>query len=504
MSAKVTGGPTHWRANLDELMLGAGILREATQDTVRLATDSFVAGGVLAGVSIMTSQGPLIGVNAAQLSTGLLGLRAQVEALTTGVEYAVESYVAVETKISRAMDMARTPGAIVLSILGAAGIMDVPNDAYEIAIRGTTSAFWAPFEAAVQYLDHAVPGTKMVLGNTISWSMGLEENFWDLDPTMRTGGMLAVGLEQLGLTQLAPYDVANVTAEPGADGWQQREPLAANGSAKAMQLMKTYAYEPDTITVAKISQDDGTDAYAVMYSGTTPLDGEGGFLALLRQEAAFGSAGVVEAVAADSKYVEQATLEILAQAGVPAGATVIPMGYSQGGAHAVNMAMNESMKSRYDIPDVLTIAAPTGHRDTDDLSTNFVHVEHEHDKVTALTGAKNAARVNRTTIEVHGYPDVEVNHGVFGPEHNVEVIDRQLAKALQDPEVAQAMEIPLGSLEAKMTGAVAIQQFHLERQPATPTRHPAGQETRSAPETQYVIPVRPLQEWSSIFRKSAN
>ena len=74
-------------------------------------------------------------------------------------------------------------------------------------------------------------------------------------------------------------------------------------------------------------------------------------------------------------------MQILEQAGVPAGATIIPMGYSQGGTHAMNIAMSDKMKAKYAIPDVLTVAAPTGHRRTDDLSTNFVHIEHQHDKV---------------------------------------------------------------------------------------------------------------------------
>ena len=48
MSANVTGGPTHWRANLDELGLGAARLREATEQTMRLAGDAAAAGGMAA------------------------------------------------------------------------------------------------------------------------------------------------------------------------------------------------------------------------------------------------------------------------------------------------------------------------------------------------------------------------------------------------------------------------------------------------------------------------
>src|SRR5690625_5706026 len=93
MSGRVTGGPSHWRANLDVLTLGAGHHRQATVDTLRLAGEATVAGGLLAGVTIMTPQGPLIGVNTVKLSTGLIAMRAEVELLSKGVEHAVAAYL---------------------------------------------------------------------------------------------------------------------------------------------------------------------------------------------------------------------------------------------------------------------------------------------------------------------------------------------------------------------------------------------------------------------------
>lgn len=495
MSANVTGGPSDWRANLDELALGAGHLREATEHTMRLAGDAMLAGGLLSGVTIMTPQGPLIAANTFELSASLMGMRAQVEALTHGVEYAVAAYLEAEAQISNLLTLAVTPSAVVLSVLGATTALDIPNDMYMLAIRGTTSYLWSPVETAFSAADRFVPGTKFAMGHAIGWMFGLEQNIWDMPPTQRTYGMLAHALEQHGLMQLAPYDIENVTQAPAADGWQDRNALQAHGSTKSMQLLKDYAYEPDTVTVAKMTQPDGSEAYALMYSGTTPLGDDSGPLGLLHQENAFGATGVVESVAADSVHVEDATLEILEQAGVPAGATIIPMGYSQGGTHAMNIAMSDKMKARYSIPDVLTVAAPTGHRRTDDLSTNFVHIEHEHDKVTALTGAKNEGRVNRTTIEVTGYPDLEIKAGVFGLEHNFEVIDHQLGEALQDPEVAGATQIPLRNLETKMSADVAVQQFRLERQPATPTQHPFAHPGAFDQEPKKIISIRPLHEW---------
>src|SRR5690625_1406487 len=93
MSARVTGGPTHWRANLDELARGAEKLRYATDQTMRLAGEAMAAGGLLTGVTLMTPQGSVIGANTVGISTGLIAMRAEVQALTAGAEFAVAGYV---------------------------------------------------------------------------------------------------------------------------------------------------------------------------------------------------------------------------------------------------------------------------------------------------------------------------------------------------------------------------------------------------------------------------
>src|SRR5699024_12731178 len=107
----------------------------------------------------------------------------------------------------------------------------------------------------------------------------------------------------------------------------------------------------DTVTVAKLAQPDGSDAYAIIYPGTTPMGDTDGAIGFLADNAAFGATGFVESSAADSPHVETATMDILAQPGVPAGATVIPMGYSQGGAHAMKAGEGEKLKSKYKVAD---------------------------------------------------------------------------------------------------------------------------------------------------------
>src|SRR5690606_17196627 len=168
------------------------------------------------GVTIMTPQGPLIAAHTAQLSTSLLGLRTQVEMLSRGVEYAVAAYLEAEAQITNLVNLAVTPSAVVLSLVGATTAVNVPNDMYALAIRGTTSYLWSPVETAWSAADRVVAGSKMGMGYAIGWMSGLDQNIWDIPPTQRTYGMLANGLERYGLMQLAPYDIANTTPAPAA------------------------------------------------------------------------------------------------------------------------------------------------------------------------------------------------------------------------------------------------------------------------------------------------
>src|SRR5699024_2187554 len=191
MSASVIGGPSHWRANLDELVLGLGHLQDATDQTMRLAGEATVAGGLLAGVTIMTPQGPLIGANTLAISTGLITMRTEVDVLRAGVDFAVQSYLEAEQQITKLVDTALTPMALMVSIAGGTTDVNVSNEMYEIAVRGTTATMWAPVETAFGLIDQAVPGTKCVAGNTIGWMTGMDENLWDVPPTQRTIGMLA-------------------------------------------------------------------------------------------------------------------------------------------------------------------------------------------------------------------------------------------------------------------------------------------------------------------------
>src|SRR5699024_8231643 len=131
--------------------------------------------------------------------------------------------------------------------------------------------------------------------------------------------------------------------------WRHREDISTEGSMQAMDLLHDYAYEADTVTIAQITRADGTDGYVVMYPGSTPVGDDSGPLGLLQQDAAFGTTGVVEAVAADSVHVETATMQLLEEAGVPAGAPIIPLGYSQGGMHAMNVALSKKVTEKYEV-----------------------------------------------------------------------------------------------------------------------------------------------------------
>src|SRR5699024_4617577 len=127
MSASVIGGPSHWRANLDELGLGLGHLQDATDQTMRLAGEATVAGGQLAGVTLMTPQGSSIVANALAVFGGLVAMRAEVEMMKAGVDYSVQAYLTAEQQITSVVDAALTPMAAVLSSVGVTTDLNMPN-----------------------------------------------------------------------------------------------------------------------------------------------------------------------------------------------------------------------------------------------------------------------------------------------------------------------------------------------------------------------------------------
>jgi hypothetical protein len=154
----------------------------------------------------------------------------------------------------------------------------------------------------------------------------------------------------------------------------------------------------------------GQKAYVVVIPGTqlnTP------------DENPFGLNGIVEGVGNSSGNVNAAVREALRAAGARKGATVVAVGYSQGGIHAMNLAADEVFLNDYDLKYVLTAGSPVaGIRPGPDVNT--LHLEHRTDWVPGTDGAPNKDTRNQVTATMNSdfYLQAGERAGI-GPGHQL-------------------------------------------------------------------------------------
>jgi hypothetical protein len=154
----------------------------------------------------------------------------------------------------------------------------------------------------------------------------------------------------------------------------------------------------------------GQKAYVVVIPGTqlnTP------------DENPFGLNGIVEGVGNSSGNVNAAVREALRAAGARKGATVVAVGYSQGGIHAMNLAADEVFLNDYDLKYVLTAGSPVaGIRPGPDVNT--LHLEHRTDWVPGTDGAPNRDTRNQVTATMNSdfYLQAGERAGI-GPGHQL-------------------------------------------------------------------------------------
>jgi pimeloyl-ACP methyl ester carboxylesterase len=88
----------------------------------------------------------------------------------------------------------------------------------------------------------------------------------------------------------------------------------------------------------------------------------------------------------------------LAAAGVPAGATVVLVGHSQGGMTARAAAADPRLLARYRVGAVLTAGSPTGAMAAPAPGVPVLALEHADDIVPALDGRRNLDGESRSTV----------------------------------------------------------------------------------------------------------
>ncbi|HYH75880.1 MAG TPA: hypothetical protein VD841_00015, partial [Arthrobacter sp.] len=209
----------------------------------------------------------------------------------------------------------------------------------------------------------------------------------------------------------------------------------------------------------------GEKAYVVVIPGTQ-LEGE------LGGDNPFDVAGIGEGLGYGSAEVNSAVLRALHAAGAEQGASVVAVGYSQGGIHAMNLAADERFLAQYDVTYVLTAGSPVGGIEPG-AGVSSLHLEHRQDWVPGSDGAVSPDARNRVTVTLTN--DVRTPEGEdpgLGPGHRLGnyIEGARLVAASDDPSLVASTAVLGGVLGAG--GTATATRFALTRT-KPPEPHPA-------------------------------
>ncbi|GAP59333.1 hypothetical protein AHiyo1_26150 [Arthrobacter sp. Hiyo1] len=134
----------------------------------------------------------------------------------------------------------------------------------------------------------------------------------------------------------------------------------------------------------------GERAWVVLIPGTQPGNPPGGGNPL-------DEAGIAEALGYNSTETSKAIRQALLEAGAAAGETVVAVGHSQGGIHAMNLSKDKAFLAEYDLKFVVTAGSPVGGI-TPQARIGSLHLEHEQDWVPGAEGKANPDTKDRVTV----------------------------------------------------------------------------------------------------------
>lgn len=222
----------------------------------------------------------------------------------------------------------------------------------------------------------------------------------------------------------------------------------------------------------------GHKAFIVIVPGTQPGHPPGGSNPL-------DEAGIVEALGYGSEQLNAAVTSALHQAGAGKGDPVVAVGYSQGGAHAMNLSSDKAFLAEFDLKYVLTAGSPVGGI-TPQPGITSLHLEHRQDWVPGSDGIPNADTRDRVTVTfADRVVTPEGREPGLGPGHsltNYEAGAKAVASS-EDPSLVANTAVLAGVVGAG--GAGTATRFAVNREPQP------GRPAISGPRIPYPDPDRP-------------
>lgn len=210
-------------------------------------------------------------------------------------------------------------------------------------------------------------------------------------------------------------------------------------------------------------ENGGRRAFVVIVPGTQPGDPPGGTNPL-------DEAGIAEAMGYGSEHVNAAVLSALHQAGAVKGDQVVAVGYSQGGAHAMNLSSDKAFLAEFDLKYVLTAGSPVGGI-TPQPGITSLHLEHRQDWVPGSDGTPNADTRDRVTVTLTGRAlTLPGEDPGLGPGHKIANYEAgaKAVSASEDPSLAANTAVLAGVLGAGGAGTATRFALNREPQPAKP------------------------------------
>ena len=360
--------------------------------------------------------------------------QAQAALLATGMARAQQAYASLELEIARQFNEVNKYPALLRA--GSALIAgERPTGADTQTVIENSPAYVGD----LIYL--ASPAVFIIGSATLSPAVGLA-----LSNITRTVGLALPklrhkrygGLFDTSVAERLYPSIVNI-AGPALQLDVQPVTVSSLGPAQQQQLTPDFAG-----LLGLVSNNQGDDAGSITISTTIGADGTThAFVGLPGTEGAsatdasgktspFGLNGLAEGTTLGSQHITAGVMAALDEVGVPAGATVSLIGYSQGGLHAVNIATDQRFAQKYKPGMIVTAGSPVAQSAAKlPASTKTLHLEHRDDPVPGLDGQANPHSINRITVELSGYGVTPPEGTTFGRGHSFENYRERIA-ALQD------------------------------------------------------------------------
>ena len=404
---RTVGGPASVFADLDALEALAARRRDQAGTALRIAAD---VRRMLDGLALAVAVAPSAARLSVRLTEGDRACRAlagRLEEAGNALARAAEGYRAAERGAAGVMDTQDLGVEALTAWMFNAGRNGVTASDVEFVLRQAPDALLerlageklagpaeaalskAPFIGPLVAVAQRIPWVNRVLDNALGTTLEatadvvLDTSAGELVDHATLSGLAARVVDAAENAAVLP-----VAAEPAP------APACLDGSVTdLLSLVPGDDAPAGAVTVtAVVASDTGERTWVVGLPGTqereTAEDGSTNWMDVY---------GVADAYAGGSARAGEGLAQALELAGVPEGATVVFVGYSAGGMHAVNMTGHPDVTSRWRVGGAVTVGAPGGSL-TPRPGTPVLSLQRETDVMTGLDGGPNAASTDWATV----------------------------------------------------------------------------------------------------------